>query len=202
MSSLSGMKKNLAVQAGAPSNHKQRLSIEQRISALEPITQQLVGGHNFNAKKMPELEQRLALVETSVHALIDLAGVELVQDRVVKLRREAIENEAIEYAARVEEAVKVGNLLVVDTIDAECLVAFQDKTPEGKVRVPAIIHTEMETLEPALQESLLGKKVGDTVSVSDGKYTTTVLGIWKEAPVPAKSDATEATATSPAEPQQ
>lgn len=183
MSSLSGMKNRIARAQGAPKSANQKDTLEGRITRIEGVLARLIQSHTSLSASLKQLAPQYDQLALNTAALVELYGLEAVQAKVTEIQRRGLEADAQMYADRTAAAVKNGELVVAETVEPGYLAVFEDRDAEGNLRVPSVVHAELDALDPVLAAAVKGKRVGDKISVNH--YNITILAVYKagEAPV-------------------
>jgi len=163
-------------------NHKQRTRIEAQLS-------ELVENHNKLAMATQQIyeavRQDINNVVLKIQAIARVVGDDKVNAEVQKI---VIENHEKDVAANtkiVEEGLADGQLVVKDVIekDSDCLIVGSITDKDGVVVHPTKTYVRLSQYKPEFTELLLGKTVGDTLTLEDGS-TLKVLELYTQVAKP------------------
>ncbi len=169
------LKKTIEKNLNGLTNAKQRGNALERLDQIENKFQALVTQLRDAHIK---IEERLDSVTRGMNAAITLLGVDNVQNEAKRQHTEQLEEQAAATASNVEENVKAGLLETGECVAPLHLVVIQEKSPEGNVLPPSQVFTSFEDIVPEVKALLEGKKVGEVVTLPNGR-TVTVLAVYR-----------------------
>ena len=194
----------------------------QRIEDLEKVLtvlyqaaqrhEDILGGLGGLKNDMTLVKDALKLINKRTDAIIQSASSDsgITSASVDTL---VIQMNVAELVQQTANYVTAGHLAPTDTIVDNTFVVCEEHNSDGKVINPRI-QFKLDTQDPATQESLKGKKAGDTVSFGENKFTVKVLEVYSlldpnapkaadpapEAPAAAPSEAAPAAESAPEAP--
>ena len=206
------------------SENKDNRTASERIQDLEKVLtvlyqaaqrhEEILGGLGGLKNDMTLVKDALKLINKRTEAIIQSASPESgvtsasVDTLVIKMNVDELTQQTANY-------VTAGHLAPTDTIVDNTFVVCEEHNSDGKLINPRI-QFKLDTQDPATQESLKGKKAGDTVSFGENKFTVKILEVYSlldptapkseepvpEAPVPDNSvGSTEPTTTAETAPE-
>jgi hypothetical protein len=140
----------------------------QRIDDLERGLMGMFQAGDNLARDVQTLKEAIKLLGNKVDAIVKatMAGEDL-NDEV--LSRIMVENNVTELKGKVAQLVASGTLVAFEgELNEKHFVIGQEVDDTGKVLNPRLQFV-LNSLQPALREKILGKKVGDSVAFQDGK---------------------------------
>lgn len=167
------------------------------VSALDGAVKSLLG----TQRDMVLVRDALRLLNKKTEAIIQVAKPESgitaqsVSDLVVAMNVEDLKAQVADYLQR-------GSLIASDEVSAKSYLICEEQNADGTVANPRI-QFRLDSQDEATQAALTGKKVGDTVSFGEGKFSAKILELYAlvDAPqAPAQPEAAQAAAPA-AEPQ-
>ena len=194
----------------------------QRIEDLEKVLtvlyqdaqrhEEMIAGLSGMKNDMTLVKDALKLINKRTDAIIQSASSDsgITSASVDTL---VIQMNVAELVQQTANYVTAGHLAPTDTIVDNTFVVCEEHNSDGKVINPRI-QFKLDTQDPATQESLKGKKAGDTVSFGENKFTVKVLEVYSlldpnapkaadpapEAPAAAPSEAAPAAESAPEAP--
>lgn len=145
------------------------------------------------------IKEALKLLNKKTEAIIQVASLESginfdsVKTVVVKMNVEDLTAQVAGYLA-------AGRLAPTDEVKADSYVVCEEYKADGTLENPRI-QFRMDSQQPAESEALMGKKVGDTATFGDGKFTARILELYTltEPKAPEAPQAAPAAETTPAD---
>ena len=158
----------------------------QRIEDLEKVLtvlyqdaqrhEEMIAGLSGMKNDMTLVKDALKLINKRTDAIIQSASSDsgITSASVDTL---VIQMNVAELVQQTANYVTAGHLAPTDTIVDNTFVVCEEHNSDGKVINPRI-QFKLDTQDPATQESLKGKKAGDTVSFGENKFTVKVLEVY------------------------
>jgi hypothetical protein len=188
MSAGSSLRKGLSSHKnGGLATEKQRADALSLIAALNNRLQSVVAQLNAELTKVNEKIDGLARV---CSALTKLGGEVEVTAEIQRQRHAELNEESSQIAEIIKKAVEAGTMVAGDTIEERSIVVSTERDPQGTIRQPEFIRTPLSSYVDEVRDLLVGKKVGDVVTMEDGS-TITVVEVYQPV-VKAQGDDVEA----------
>lgn len=180
---------------------KQTRSAFERLNQLEQLTQVIINGANQALERLGgqvnQLDAKVRAQNELLRAAVDLLGVEAIDARVL-VNREA---DAVAQAEREKQELEMlksqGIAKEATEVPLKGLVTGVEKKTDGTVKHPGYTQAFVEGLPKELQDLLVGKKVGDSVTLPGDSGTFEIGSIFElvppkmpEAPAAATPEAT------------
>jgi len=177
---------------------KQLQEALKRQEALEGLVQQVISGAN-NAleslgRKVDNLDARLRAQSELIRASVDLHGRENIDARVLVNRDADASAQAEREKAELELFKTQGLAVPAEAVGPKGLVAGVESKPDGTVKHPGYTQAFLENLPEELKTLLIGKKVGDTVTLPNDAGSFLIQQVYDIVP-PKAPEAAEAPAT-------
>ena len=125
---------------------------------------------------MAIVKDALKLLNKKTEAIIQVASAETgitadsVSALVIKMNVDDLKAQVAGYLAN-------GHLTASDTVDAKSYLVCEELTADGAVANPRI-QFRLDSQDQATSEAFLGKKVGDTASFGENKFSAKILEIY------------------------
>lgn len=165
---------------------KQVLSSSERLKALEVTLQQVINGANQSLERLGgmvnQLQNQVRAQNELLRAAVDTIGIEEIDARVQVNRRADAEAQAEREKAELEMLKGQGIAKEVAEVPLKGLVTGVEKNTDGEVKHPGYTQAFIEGLPKELQEALIGKKVGDTVTLPGDAGTFEIGGVYELVP--------------------
>lgn len=146
---------------------KQVKTSSERLDSLEQLLQAVINGTNTALnqlnQKVSETITKTHAVGALVNALVELAGQEAVDAKVLEHSRKAAEQQAAQEKAEIQMLVAEGRLTKAEVVGDKSVITGAEKSSTGEVKHPGYARAELSRLTPEVQSLLKGKKVGDSV---------------------------------------
>lgn len=177
MSAGSSLRKGLTShKTSGVATERQRGDIRSELDALSARLGAVIPQVNQAFKKINEKADELARV---CAALTKLTGQQAVTEEIQRQHIEELNAESAAAGAIIEKAVAAGTMAPTDTITANNnIVVTTERQPDGTIRQPEFIRSALGIYVDEVKEKLLGKKVGDVVTMEDGS-TITVVEVYQ-----------------------
>lgn len=184
---------------------KQLRTASDRLDKLEELAQIIINGTNNALERLGQqvnqLEARGRAQNELIRAAVDLLGRDAIDARVLVNRDADAVAQAEREKAELEMLKTQGIAKEATEVPLKGLVTGVEKKPDGEVKVPGYTQAFIEALPKELQDLLLGKKVGDVVTLPNDAGTFEIQGVFElvppkmpEAPAAAPEAATKAEA--------
>lgn len=186
----------------------------QRIEDLEKVVTALYQATNIAQKgiedlfrsqsDIPIIKEALKLLNKRTEAIIQVSQsntgitVDSVNAVVTQMNVQ-------DLTAQVEAYVSNGYVVAAETVSDTSYLVCEEYDTEGNLTNPRV-QFRLDAHEQAIQDAFKGKRVGDTVSFGEGKYTAKVTEVYAlvqpaapEAAAPEATGAAETPAAAPVE---
>jgi hypothetical protein len=175
LSSRGSLKKQLKI--NKPLNSKARADISTRVEHLEQATEQLYKGFQ---KFVDSVNSRFEDIGRSLNAIATLVGRDSVSKTMTEQHIEELEKESAALESNIKAALTEGRLKAVDTAEAEeYIVVISQRDADGNSKHPLKVHVPLGGYTEEAKKLLLGKKVGDIVTLESDKSTIEVLAVYR-----------------------
>lgn len=149
----------------------------QKIQDLENAMTQLYTVADTMSRDLGTIKQAIKLLGNKVDSIVKASAAgESITDDVIS--RIMIENNCEELKQKVSIMQAQGILAPQETVEADCFIVGSEVNDEGTVVNPRL-QFALYALAPELQEKIKGSKVGDTLTLEEGKLKFKVLESWK-----------------------
>jgi hypothetical protein len=144
----------------------------QSVGSLDGAVKSLLG----TQRDMVLVRDALRLLNKKTEAIIQTAKEESgisasnVSALVIQMNVEDLKTQVQEYISR-------GNLTPADEVSATSYLVCEEQNLDGTIANPRI-QFRLDSQDADTQATLTGKKVGDTVSFGEGKYSAKILEIY------------------------
>ena len=125
---------------------------------------------------MALVKDALKLLNKKTEAIIQVAKPE-TGITVASVSTLVIKMNVDDLTAQVAGHVASGNLVATDTVAADSYLVAEELNADGTLANPRI-QFRLDSQEPATVELLKGKKVGDTISFGENKFSAKLLEIY------------------------
>lgn len=174
-------------------------SASQKIQDLEKAMMQVYQAVDAMARDLGVIKDAIKLLNNKVDSIVKISAKgEVVNDEVIT--KMMIENNCEELKQKVTVMQAQGILAPQEQIGADSFVVGSELNDEGETVNPRL-QFALYALSPELQEKLTGAKVGDTLTLQEGKLRFKVLESYQiqqpkaaEEPVEAQAEALKAEA--------
>lgn len=165
---------------------KQSQTAMQRLDNLEATAQNIIDGANRSlqalANRVEGLENRGRAQNELIRAAVDILGRDTIDARVL-VNRDA---DAVAQAEREKQELELlktqGIAKAAETVAVNGLVAGVEKKPDGTAKVPGYTQAFLDNLPQELKDLLVGKKVGDVVTLPGDAGTFELQQIYDIVP--------------------
>lgn len=153
--------------------------LEKVVTMLYQAVAQMKGGLENLMKAqgdLPLIKDALKLLNKKTEAIIQVAAPETgitvnsVSSLVVKMNVE-------DLTAQVAGHIASGNLSVTDVVADNSYLVCEELNADGSMANPRI-QFRLDSQDSVTSDALKGKKVGDTVSFGDNKFSARILEIY------------------------
>lgn len=176
---------------------KQQRTAFERLEQMERVAQDIIDGTNrvlqTFGQRIEALENRGRAQAELTRAAVDLLGREAIDARVLVNRDADAVAQGEREKAELELLKTQGIAVVATTVGEKSLVTGVEAQPNGTAKVPGYTQAFLENLPQELKDLLLGKVVGDVVTLPRDAGTFTINAIYDIVP----PKAPEATETAP-----
>lgn len=174
---------------------KQVKTSSERLDSLEQLLQAVINGTNTALnqlnQKVSETLTKANTVGVLVNALVELAGQEAVDAKVLEHTRKAAEQQATQEKAEMQMLLSEGRIAPAEVVGEKSVITGVEKNAEGEAKHPGYSRAEISRLTPEVQTMLMGKKVGESVDLPNGMGTfeiSEIFDIVEKAPTPAAQE--------------
>jgi hypothetical protein len=191
---------------GGLTNESKRREAFERLTLLEGAYAKLISAVNESFQKVARdavnTNQDVLTLDRFLGSLMEVLGSDIndkVRELVKSKRIAELEAEAETQTQQVKVLVAEGKLKAMDTVSDEnsfMVVTQRDET--GNPKHPVRQHASLEQFEPAVKELLVGKKVGETLTLPTGG-TVEILECYR-AGTPASPEGQDATTEATGDP--
>lgn len=170
---------------------KDNRSASQKIADLENAYMSLFQTVNNMARDMMNFKEAIRLMNSKMNSIVKAASTgQQISDTVID--RLMIENEAEMLKSKVETFVAQGILVAAEQADDNSFIVASEQNDLGETVNPRTQFV-LAQLEPAaLRDKIKGGKVGDILTLEEGKLKVKLIEIYSiatpAAPVPAPAD--------------
>jgi hypothetical protein len=177
------------------SAEKDNRSASQKISDMENALMSLYQAFDAMSKDLGIAKDAIKLLGNKLDSVVKATTRgEALTDEV--LSRIMIENNCEELAEKVKLLVAKGNLTVTEQVAIDSFLVGSELDDEGKVLNPRLQFALFAIKPQDIQEKFLGAKVGDLITIAEGRPKYKVQEIYQIQPdKPEEEPATEAPAT-------
>ena len=168
-------------------NHKQRQNIIERVDTLETAYRALV------AKTQDTFNKLIEEINTNykwLEAVTEILGKDIIESKVKEIFVNRCEAGVAEQEDMLTKALTEGRLAVNAAVEPGNLLVVREKNAAGEIKHPSKIFQFVGTFQENVINLLLGKAVGDTISLENGD-TLEIVGIYKQIEAPAEAVNTE-----------
>lgn len=144
----------------------------QRIEDLEQALMSLYQTANNMASDLTTVKEAIKLLGNKLDSVVKATGI--TDDQVSALM---IENNVAELKSKVDGLVTQGILIATEETAANSFVVGKEVDDDGAVVNPRL-QFSLTALQPELRDKLVGSKVGDVVTLQEGKLKLEVLEIY------------------------
>lgn len=157
----------------------------QRIEDLEQALMAAYQTLNQMAGDLSTIKEAIKLLGNKSDAVAKAAGL---SDDVISAIM--VDNNVAELKSKTDNLVTSGVLSTVESIAADSFVIGKEVDDDGKVVNPRL-QFALSSLNQDLQDKLVGAKVGDVVTLQEGKLKLEVMEVYKIATQESAPVATE-----------
>jgi hypothetical protein len=150
-----------------------------RLTKAEFSVGQLVGA-------VSQLQMQSSTLLEVLDALVELEGVDRVQEAVLKARKEKAEKKAEGDRAALDQLLLNGLLVQADKIEDGSVIVAKETGPDGTVKHPGQIIAPFRNIADQFKEKILGQAVGFKLDLPDGVFE--VLEVYGPNPNPPKPE--------------
>ena len=165
---------------GKRANDKAVTALE-RIERLEKGFQTLLGNQQGllegSNRAFSMTEDRLSTQELLCEAITDLLGRSVVEEAIKARIQATQQKQADEQREGITKALEEGQLIVGVGVTEQSIVTGRHVLKDGTFMHPGWQQIMLNQVKPEFKDSMLGKKVGESVEVPVGHFE--ILGVYE-----------------------
>lgn len=148
-----------------------RRQAKNAIKRIEDLEQQYLELAQAMQSAVTGLQKRTSVTEEIIDAVVEMFGVEKVQEAIDQRRKERDDKAIADQKKDLEDGVEVGYLSKSDAVTATSLIVGKETDSQGNVMGLGFNTVLFEQIGATFQDQLLGKGVGTSIDTPvNGKF--------------------------------